>query len=303
MTVTYQELLPVVVSRISSVDEKLGARIARLVNEADSVYRSRAEEFFRRYNLFMRNEGRDLEFGIDCFVRLQRNVEEQRAKFIRSGRYPNTSFADVNREVYSNHEIMEYHMHGLVFAQFLWPDQYRRFQFFADNFPSYCGTIKRYLEIGGGHALYVSEADRLLPSNACIDLVDISPTSINMAKGIAGEKRIKFHLIDIYDFADEPIYDFITIGEVIEHLEQPEDLLSKIKRLLAPGGRVYLTTPANAPMVDHIYLFEDADQIRALLQKCGFKIESEAYQYAVDLPVAHAQRMKIPLMYASFLSA
>ena len=107
--------------------------------------------------------------------------------------------------------------------------------------------------------------------------------------------------MNVFDFADEPVYDFITMGDVLEHVEEPQELLSKLKRLLAPGGRVYLTTPANAPMLDHIYLFRNAQEIRDLIHECGFAIEFEVKQYAVDIPDLRAEQMKIPMMFGAFL--
>src|ERR1019366_1078021 len=115
------------------------------------------------------------------------------------------------------------------------------------------------------------------------DLVDISPTSLEMAQGIAREPGIQYHLMDVFDFPDKAAYDFITMGEVLEHVEQPRELLARLRRLLAPGGSMYITTPANAPMLDHIYLFRNAQEIRDMLTGCGFRIERETSQYAVQI--------------------
>jgi len=294
-------LLPSILERLTALQPDLGNRVRTFTDSRDSIFRARAEEFFGRYQAFLASQGQSLEWGIECFLHLQQTVDKLREQFLQTGRYANTSFDEVNRSVYSNPEAMQKHMHGLVFAQFLWPDQYRRFQFFADHLPVYGGDIQRYLEIGGGHALYLSEAARSLP-HAVIDMVDISETSFAMAKGIAAEPRIHYHLMNVFDFPDGQ-YDFITMGEVLEHVEDPRELLGKLRRLLAPGGRAYLTTPANAPMPDHIYLFRNAQEIRDMLTSCGFQIERETHRYAVDnIRETLAERLKIPLMYAAFLT-
>jgi len=301
MSTTAVTLISRVIEGISLADEKLGMRLRTYSEAGDALFHARAQDFFERYKTFIEGHGKSFEFGIDCFLRLQRSLEEHRAEFLRTGGYRNSSFEEVNRCVYSNPEIMQYHMHGLVFAQFLWPEQYRRFEFFASNLPRYSG-IRRYLEIGGGHALYVSEAMRALP-DTIFDLVDISPTSLEMAKGITPKTGIRYHLMDVFDFPDEPVYDFITMGEVIEHVERPRDLLSKVRGLLAAGGSAYITTPANAPMIDHIYLFRNVQEIRDILTGCGFRIERETQAYAVQIGEQLAQKMKLPLMYAAFVTA
>lgn len=292
-------LLPSILDNISARDLELGTRLRSYVEAMDSAYHARADDFFDRYRQYLGSQGRDLQFGIDCFLYLHHSLAQLRADFLASGRYRNTSFDEVNRDVYANPDMMQRHMHGLVLAQFLWPDQYHRFKFFADALLNYKPSVRRYLEIGGGHALYVSEAARML-DQASIEVVDISATSLDMARGIAQQPRIQYHHMNVFDFPDGQ-FDFITMGEVLEHVEQPRELLQKLHRMLAPHGTVYITTPANAPMVDHIYVFRNAQEIRDMLEESGFRIHSETKHYGVDVKERLAERMKLPLMYAAFL--
>ena len=50
-------------------------------------------------------------------------------------------------------------------------------------------------------------------------------------------------------------YDFVTIQEVLEHLEDPEGMLRKIGELLTPEGKAYAMMPICAPSTQHIFLF------------------------------------------------
>src|SRR5262245_36536097 len=99
----------------------------------DDAFRERAESFFGCYLKCIANQGKTLDFGLRCFKKLRVNVQELRVQFLRTGQYANRCFDDVNAHVYSNPDIMESYLHGLVFAQFLWPEQYRRFRFFSEN--------------------------------------------------------------------------------------------------------------------------------------------------------------------------
>ena len=294
-------LLQVAIDRISTLDPKLGQQLRSLPEASVPEYQARAESFLRRYKLYAESLCLTFESGIDCFIHLQHSVEEQWKTFFKTGRYASTSFEEVNRAVYSNPEIMRRHMHGLVFAQFFWQDQYKRFQFFCDNLPHYAPMVSRYLEVGGGHALYLVEAASELSAATAIDVIDVSPTSIEMAKGIANNPRICYHLSHFAGFPEDQKYDFITMGEVLEHVEEPREMLWKIQRLLAPGGRAYITTCANAPMLDHIYLFRNAEEIRDMLVECGFAIEQETQQFKIDVPTRLGERCKVPLMYAAFV--
>ena len=294
-------LLEQAIAEITALNPRYGAKVRAFAAAQDGTYRQRAEEFFQRYAAFMGSQSRSFTEGIGMHLRLGAAINEERAFFLHEGRYRSTSFAEVEQRVYANPDTFEYHMHGLVFAQFLWPEQYERHRFFCEHLSKYAPADGRYLEIGGGHALYAAEAARQLPG-ARIDLVDISATSLALAKGIGGEGRIHYVLADIFQFQPAAPYDFITMGEVIEHVEQPLTLLRRVRELLAPGGHAYITTPANSPTIDHIYLFHNAAEIRAMFLAAGFRIIKEVQRYAEDVTQARAEKLKIALMYGAVVA-
>ena len=45
------------------------------------------------------------------------------------------------------------------------------------------------------------------------------------------------------DLLDGTVFDAIVLGELIEHVERPYDLLRIVREHLAPGGRLILSTP------------------------------------------------------------
>jgi 2-polyprenyl-3-methyl-5-hydroxy-6-metoxy-1,4-benzoquinol methylase len=295
------ELVANAIARISALEPKSGAELQEYAERAGPIWRFRAERFFRAFQHFLESKGRSFDYGIDCYLKLREAMAEERLNFLRNDCYSNTSFAQVAQRVYHNPDVMQYHMYGLVLAQFLWPDQYHRYSFFCDAFPSYVPSVKTYLEIGGGHALYVAEAASLLPTDARIDVVDISPSSLELAQGMMPGAPISWHQSNIFDFVPDWRYDFISIGEVLEHLEDPLAMLRRILELLAPEGTAYVTTPANAPMIDHIYLFNNAQEIREMIRAAGFEIETETSMFAGGMPEARSVKLKMPLMYAAFV--
>jgi SAM-dependent methyltransferase len=266
------------------------------------AYASHAEAFLSRYAAFMTSQGKSFDHGIDSYMKLCASMNLERALFLRSGEYSSKSFAEVEARVYASPEVMQHHMHGLVFAQFLWPDQYERYRFFCEHLPEYRDRVAAYLEIGGGHALYIAAALEILRSETTFDLVDISPTSMELARGIAQSERINYYLMDIHDFPPDRRYDFITMGEVLEHVEEPLALLKCVRNLLADNGTAYITTPVNAPTLDHIYLFHNIDEIRTLLCEAGFEILREVSRYAEDMPPERARKFRIPQMFGAFVA-
>jgi len=122
-----------------------------------------------------------------------------------------------------------------------------------------------------------------------------------LAKSFVNDDRINYNLKDVFDFNNGEKYDFITLGEVLEHMEEPLRLLLKLNDLLSDGGTLFFTTPTNAPAIDHIYLFNNTDEIRVLIKTAGFRIESERSFLSEDVSAEKAEKYKIAVLYGAFL--
>ena len=296
MNTSLELILNKIASKNPNHFSKLEANLA-----LDNDYKITANNFFDKYLNYLNRNNIAIDFGIDCYLHMISDMLDERLKFIREGKYSNSSFDDVEKRIYGNPEIMTYHMHGLVLAQFLWFDQYERLLFFSKNLKKHHNNIQKYLEIGGGHGLYINEAISLLSESNQFDLVDISQSSLDLAKGIVDNNRINYYLKNIFDFSDDEKYDFITMGEVLEHVEDPLSLLQKIANLLSKDGVCYITTPINAPMIDHIYLFNNEDEIRDLFKKATFEIIEEKIVISEKITQNQASKHKVPVMYAAFI--
>jgi 2-polyprenyl-3-methyl-5-hydroxy-6-metoxy-1,4-benzoquinol methylase len=231
---------------LSRIEDKNPAHFVKLkenLKDLGDDYFNLANPFYEKYEKYLKANQLTLDYGIDFYLKMIEAMLQERLAFIRKGTYSNTSFEEVEKNVYATPEVMSYHMHGLVLAQFLWFDQYERIKFFVDHLTKYFNSGKNYLEIGGGHGLYIYKALQLLPTNTTFDLVDISESSLKIAKGILDTDKVNYYLKNIFDFSNDDVYDFITIGEVLEHVENPKELLMKIGRHLSEDGVCYLTTP------------------------------------------------------------
>jgi len=278
--------------------KKLKASLSNLENE----FHERAENFFEKYKYWSESEGKSLSYGIDSYLKMVSDTLFEQIRFMQSGEYTCKSFQDAYERVYNNPEVMEYYMHGLMMSQFLWKHHYEIFKFFTSNIGKYKTQTNRYLEVGGGHGLYLSEAMGILGEDKTYDLVDISQSSIEIAKSFITKGKVKYMLQDIYKYFAEESYDFITMGEVLEHVEDPVSLLKQLHRLLNKGGYAFVTTPANAPAIDHIYLFNSAEHIREIINEAGFKIVEDISLYTEDMPEEKLKELKIPLMYGAFIT-
>ncbi len=105
------------------------------------------------------------------------------------------------------------------------------------------------LEVGVGHGFYLSKALEILGDKATLTAVDISETSIDMAKRFINDSRITYNLKENADFKEGEKYDFITLGEVLEHAEEPCRFVNKQIRCLTMTAFCFLLrqqmTPGN----------------------------------------------------------
>jgi 2-polyprenyl-3-methyl-5-hydroxy-6-metoxy-1,4-benzoquinol methylase len=293
--------LEIILSDIKKKNLKHAIKLEENLVDLGEDYKHAANDFFAKYELYLKRNKKTFNFGVDCYLKLLQDTILEKFKFIRSGKYSNSSFDEVTKSIYGNSEIMTYHMHGLVLAQFLWFDQYERISFFTQNIKKHIPKKNKYLEIGGGHGLYMNEAIKLIPEMAQFDLVDISQSSLDLAKGIIDNDKVNYYLKNIFDYYSDERYDFITMGEVLEHLEDPLSILKKIKEFLTDDGVCFLSTPINCPMIDHIYLFNNEREIRELFTLAGLEVIEEKIVITEKITREEASRYKVPVMYAAFI--
>jgi len=294
-------VLEEIVLQMDERDPLHAKKVRKNIERYDEQYFQTINEFLGKYMGFLNELGKDLGFALDCYDKWLQSFRYEHLRFIESGHYSSSSFDEVYERVYNNPEVMEWYMHGLLLSQALWDQHYVMFSFFLKSVPKYKGTTRSYLEVGAGHGLFLSEAKKVFNPDTEYDVVDISPTSIEIAKKFTGEEGINFILSDIFKYEPNRLYDFITIGEVLEHLEDPLALLKKLRDMLSDDGVLFLTVPANAPTMDHIYLFKNADEIRELINQAGFNIVDEVSTYAEDVSKEKAEKFKVTLEYGAFI--
>jgi 2-polyprenyl-3-methyl-5-hydroxy-6-metoxy-1,4-benzoquinol methylase len=97
-----------------------------------------------------------------------------------------------------------------------------------------------FLDIGCAHG----EVMRNLSFKAAkVVGVDISSKQVELAKQQDYACPMECYHANILDFECDERFDLITALEVIEHLIEPDKLLSKVKSMLKPDGRAMITTP------------------------------------------------------------
>ncbi|ARE42520.1 hypothetical protein RGUI_4203 (plasmid) [Rhodovulum sp. P5] len=107
----------------------------------------------------------------------------------------------------------------------------------------------KVLDIGGG--IMAVLAARLLGFDAMVGDVN------ERARADVEELGLGFVIFDLFSDGAPPVtgLDLVILTEVIEHIPQPPYLvLQRIAKLIAPGGRLFLTTPNGHRIRNILYM-------------------------------------------------
>lgn len=282
-------------------------KLEPFLSSAGEEFWSRADRFAAQFEAYLQSAGLSRDYAVDAYLKMCQDFLAEQTKFLRTGVYSRANQGEAFVHVYSDEREMRSYMVGLALSQFLWETHYAMYGFFLDLVARRRGRARRYLEIGPGHGMYLAAALNGLDA-AEYKAIDISPISLDVCRGflpfiVSSPHVPSFRQQDVMDLDESGAFDFITMGQVIEHLDDPRPILRTIRRLLAPGGRAYLTTCANCPSIDHVYLFRNVSEIRYLLQECGFLIEDERVLPVEKLDPEALELQKVCVNYASFVGA
>jgi SAM-dependent methyltransferase len=156
---------------------------------------------------------------------------------------------------------------------------------------------ERVLDIGCGDG-------RLTAHLRATELVaaDVSPVALMRAgTRLPGARRVELEPDAALPLPDGS-FDLVLCAETIEHVRDVQLLLSEARRVLAPGGRLAVTTPAHGratglsilaggferhfqPLSPHLR-FLTPRSLRALLEELGFEVLSLGRRKGTLLAVA-----------------
>lgn len=272
-------------------------------DKADDTFWSFCEELSRTLNNGLLSTDTDKQKAADAYIKMCKDFLSEQIKFKRSGEYSCLDASVANEEVYADPEVMRYYMVGLLISYMFWPNHYELFKFFDTYLPK--KEVANYLEVGVGHGLFTSTILKKYP-NIKPTIVDISETSINTAKEVLTSFNIDIENIDFVhqDYLkvefDEK-FDFIIMGEVLEHVNDAPLFMKKTKELLKPGGTIYISTCANSPALDHVYRFHNVQEMRDILTDNGFNIIEDLALAAEDVPESDWERELVTINYCALI--
>jgi 2-polyprenyl-3-methyl-5-hydroxy-6-metoxy-1,4-benzoquinol methylase len=247
-------------------------------------------------------EGEDLRGACEDYRWTCAKLQEEEIEFRRSLRYRHTSFSEVERAVYSNSDFMKRYLRGLLLSQVLWANHAAVVSFYVNRFLATTLPGGDFLEVGPGHGILLGLA-AMGGRQASVSGWDISPTAIQLTQRalekLGVTQPIQLATGDVLARSESGShFTAIIASELLEHLEEPEAALIGFRRLLVPGGRLFISVPLNSPAPDHIYLLRSPDEAVSLVERSGFRVVEARHFPMGGYTLDRAQRLGLTISSA-----
>ena len=295
------EILDIIYKKLPTQEKKIKKYFQEIPNMEKDL-----ESFLAIYKEFMKVENITSEKLANAYLEMLDQMMFCRKEFVTTGEYLTKSQTEAFSNTYDNEEVMTNYMLALALSQFIWKHHYLVFNFYKDIIQK-INNEDNILEVGSGHGLFLLELLKITDKSKIIDVVDISKSSIRMTKNIIKSintdymENIHFHTSDINDYKANKRYNFITMGEVIEHVNDPFSILKNLYNLLSDDGQLFITTCVNCPAIDHVYHFKNIEEIKVLIKKTGFKIDMELIVPSEDKSEKYLEKFKVDIIYSAVL--
>ena len=197
-------------------------------------------------------------------------------------------------------------MYGLALTAFFWPNHVEIARFFERTLRT--GKGGRYLEVGPGHGYFMAIAAERGGFDEMLG-IDISAASVAQTRDLlarfapAASARCDLRVADFHDSASLAAgsFDAVVMGEVIEHVEDPDTFLRRAWELARDDAYICVTTGINAPAIDHLFLWRTTDELETLFEDCGFRIREALRLPYEGRTLEQSRKQQLPIRVAYVL--
>lgn len=247
--------------------------------------------------LLQRICGGELRLLCEDYRWLAGAVLEEELFFRRHGRYRLSTFREALAEVYDDPVYMRRYMSGVLATQVWWRNHTDVLKFYRDRYLASFRRPVAHLEVGPGHGLFLYLAARA----GCFSSLsgyDVSAASIDASRrclaAMGVEEDVRLERVDLLS-APAGAFGSITFSEVLEHLEDPQGALSRLRDMLEPGGRIFVNAPVNSPAPDHIHLFRTPEEVIGMVEGSGLKVVDTFMAPVSGASLADARRRSLTI--------
>lgn len=238
--------------------------------------------------LFGEVEGKRFNKALRGYVEFSIDAAKNQEFFIKRGRYKAAKFSEVKSNLLDNEDhMLGNYLPGMFVSHYFWPHHYQMGRRYRNEIiPKVRSRSPRlFVEVGTGSAMYTLLTMSSMPSIQGIGY-DISPHSVAFGRQVAAA----FGFADRFTFVEQDAFanpprdkaDYIVSQEVLEHLEDPLAFCKNLQGILKDDGYAYITAAITAAHSDHIYLFNNPDELKSMLETAGFRSVMYLEESSVD---------------------
>jgi len=266
-----------------------------------------AEDLVKRM-LKVLDQGECYDYLAEIYLWYTKTIRIEELFFAKEGRYRLTEYEEVYDKVYGRDEYMFDYVIGLGMTQIFWPNHWQIMLYFLDEFLPRVESSRSGAEVGVGHGIFHSELLRGCP-NLTSKLLDVSPVSLEMTQKMIMATGLDMNraepiLCDIQQKIpiEDGSLDALLMGELIEHIEKGEEVLTGMANKMKKTGFCFFTTAANSPAEDHILLFKTIGEIRDFIDRTGWRVLDEHLGTLRNMTVEEAEKEGHNINYAAILA-
>ena len=213
--------------------------------------------------------------GYKAFVA---DVNRSQMKYEKTEKYINSSYEEVFNNVYDNGEFMEMYHWGVYITTFAWEHHLALHKYFNDNFLDLLPNEElRAIDLGAGSgiwSMFIVDRNNKWQTTA----VDISEKSVALTGKFIECNKFSDNIVmkagDALTFRTDSLNDFGISCFLIEHLENPIDLLKNLHKNLKAGAYAFVTAALTAAEIDHIFEIQKESELITMAEATGFRVIS-----------------------------
>jgi len=280
------------------VSEKNVFQAKYLDNSLSDIMPDEVNKLENLLNFYVLREHCSLEGIVDKYLNHIASLVEEQRYFVEFGKYRYSTFDEVEN-YYKESDSMSDYTVALGLSTYLWNLHRQLYRLFDKALILSNSDSSRvgYLEIGPGHGEYFVTAMQKTNFRK-YTAIDISKTAVELTRDYIlysmpdTDKNYELIHEDIFQYQTPELYDMVVMGEVLEHVENPNAFLRRIYELASDNATIFITTAINAPQVDHICLFNCLNEVVDLIESERFIIIDSVAVNANNLPLDKAEKRK-----------
>jgi len=276
---------------VQKFERKLSAIAPFMGSTVEKARKAFGQEWERQFEVTLQKmfqDERKLESAIKGYVRFALEAVKLQKRFEREKVYVAKTYEEAAQAVYHNEEYMlNLYLPGILLSHYLWPHHFRQLLYFQEKFvPAVLqSSDKSFCDVGIGSGFYSRQMLQTAADSRgnAYDISAYAQTYSNFQiNAFDMIDRWQFELRNVITDTPKRSWPFLLSVEVLEHLEDPLSFLHALRKMLAPGGRGFITAALTAPNEDHIYLYNNCEEIIEQLRQANFKLIDYKEEYAYE---------------------